>query len=580
MLPRQRQRLRHRHRRAEAVGDRRHALQRLGLARPEASRQAVGALGFHPDDDRLGAHRLDRRRHAADQPAAADRQHDHVKRRAVLDHLGAAACRTIGHVGVVEGMQHRPHLVARNGLEKRHRRHHVGNQHHLRPQRAAALDAERVGRLRHHHLRMHAAGLRRPGGGKREIAAGKADDAVAPRLVAQPVDSEKRSARLERAGMLEQLQLHVKLGAVGDVGGDPAAAQRQDRRADHPPVELVAGRGDPVTVKPNHAPTLARRCGGVNEIRRASAQVPGDAESLVRSARIRRDSGPRRDPVAVAVASVAQEGPALRQTESPHRLQPFPDTLFQRADSEFVGAPFPDIADHVVQPVAVRREACRRRRGGMPVGGAVGLRKAALPDVAGEEAAVVRFLVAPGKAHVAEPAARSMLPFRLARQPAADPGRIGGGVVPGHMNRWMVGAAGILGPRAMDGAPGGAIDAPPPFASDHPFGRAGRLRNVGPEDEGPAPAFRLGDIGGRLDEGGEFGVGDGGGAEKERFHRDPPHRPLAVIGKLGPPGADKGPPAGNLHRMRRDTPRRAGRHGGIGDSVAGLRRRQAASAVT
>ena len=86
-------------------------------------------------------------------------------------------------------------------------------------------------------------------------------------------------------------------------------------------------------------------------------------------------------------------------------------------------------------------------------------------------------------------------------------------------------------------------------------------------------------MGGRLDEGGEFGVGDGGGAEKEGFHRDPPHRPLAVIGKLGPPGADKGPSAGNLHRMRRDTPRRAGRHGGIGGSVAGLRWRQAASAV-
>ena len=189
----------------------------------------------------------------------------------------------------------------------------MSNQHHLRPQRAASLDAERVGRLRHHHLGMHAAGLRRPQAAASAKLPPEKPTMPLTRRGAQPVDPEQRAARLEGPGMLEQLELHVELG-IGDVGGDPAAAKRQDRRADHPPVQLVAGRGNPgikACQTGHHAPTLARRCGAVNEIQRASAQVPGDAETLMRGARIRRDSGPCRDPVAVAVAAVAQERAAL-----------------------------------------------------------------------------------------------------------------------------------------------------------------------------------------------------------------------------------------------------------------------------
>ena len=108
---------------------------------------------------------------------------------------------------------------------------------------------------------------------------------------------------------------------------------------------------------------------------------------------------------------------------------------------------------------------------------------------------------------------------------------------------------------AVNVPPVGTFHAAPPFASDNTIGRAGLPRHIGPEYKGPAPPFCLADMACGLDEGGEFGVGDGCRAHQEGLHPDTSHRPLAVIGYLGPPGADKGPSARNLHGVIRHLPR-------------------------
>src|SRR5690349_9078162 len=92
-----------------------------------------------------------------------------------------------------------------------------------------------------------------------------------------------------------------------------------------------------------------------------------------------------------------------------------------------VGRPLPDIADHVVEAVAVRRESSDGRGALVSVALQVLVWEGALPGVrhlppAGRE------LIAPGKRSAVEPAARGELPFRLGRQFLAGPFRIGFGV--------------------------------------------------------------------------------------------------------------------------------------------------------
>ena len=127
---------------------------------------------------------------------------------------------------------------------------------------------------------------------------------------------------------------------------------------------------------------------------------------------------------------MAEKGAPFGKAVSFHLLQAVPHPLFQRTDAEILGCPFPDIADHVVQAKIVRGERFCRCRGGIAVSPAVGLRKPALPDVAGHEICIIRFVITPGKAHIPAPAARGMFPLCLARQTAANPGRIGGGIMP------------------------------------------------------------------------------------------------------------------------------------------------------
>src|SRR5436309_3139894 len=80
-----------------------------------------------------------------------------------------------------------------------------------------------------------------------------------------------------------------------------------------------------------------------------------------------------------------------------------------------VRGPFPDVADHVVDAVAVGRKRLDRRGARKAVAVQVLLREIALPGV-GAMIAIGRELVAPGIFGAAEPSPRRKFPLRFGRQ--------------------------------------------------------------------------------------------------------------------------------------------------------------------
>ena len=91
-----------------------------------------------------------------------------------------------------------------------------------------------------------------------------------------------------------------------------------------------------------------------------------------------------------------------------------------------VGRPLPDVAGHVVEAVAVRRERADGRRRAVAVVGAP--REVAVPVVR-EPLARRLGLVAPDVGRAVETAARRPLPLRLGRQRLAGPRGVGLGVL-------------------------------------------------------------------------------------------------------------------------------------------------------
>src|SRR5690606_8917949 len=79
-----------------------------------------------------------------------------------------------------------------------------------------------------------------------------------------------------------------------------------------------------------------------------------------------------------------------------------------------VRRPFPDIADHVVQAVSVRREDADRRSTLEAVVQKVLVWEAALPGI-GHLPAARRELITPGELGILEPAPCRILPFRFGR---------------------------------------------------------------------------------------------------------------------------------------------------------------------
>src|SRR3954469_23441210 len=80
-----------------------------------------------------------------------------------------------------------------------------------------------------------------------------------------------------------------------------------------------------------------------------------------------------------------------------------------------ISAPLPNVADHVVDAVAVRRERHDRRRALIAIFLAVLVRKRALPSIRHVLAAGCKF-IAPRKLRLFKPAARREFPFGFRRQ--------------------------------------------------------------------------------------------------------------------------------------------------------------------
>src|SRR5204862_4092228 len=99
---------------------------------------------------------------------------------------------------------------------------------------------------------------------------------------------------------------------------------------------------------------------------------------------------------------------------------------------EVVGRPLPDVAGHVVKPVAVRRERPDRRGAFVPVELQVLPGKLALPGVR-HRLSAGEVLVAPTEDRTVQPAAGGVLPLCFGRQPFARPRRVGLGVLIGDL---------------------------------------------------------------------------------------------------------------------------------------------------
>ena len=128
-----------------------------------------------------------------------------------------------------------------------------------------------------------------------------------------------------------------------------------------------------------------------------------------------------------------------------------------------ISGPFPDIADHVVEAVAVWRK-CRHRRGAVKaVVAAVFVRKVALPGVSHVLAAGREF-VAPGELGTVETATRGEFPFGFGRQLLASPSCVGECIAKRHMHHRMIVERVDVALRPVGMPPVGALRVGPPRA--------------------------------------------------------------------------------------------------------------------
>src|SRR5262245_42958904 len=127
-----------------------------------------------------------------------------------------------------------------------------------------------------------------------------------------------------------------------------------------------------------------------------------------------------------------------------------------------VAGPLPDIANHVMEPVAVRRER-RHRRGALE---AVLLQilvwKSALPGIGHVLAAGGEF-VTPGELGAVDTAARRQLPFGLGRQLLAGPAGVGERIREGHVHDRMSPETAEVAPRTVGVPPVRALEKYPPL---------------------------------------------------------------------------------------------------------------------
>src|ERR1700730_14814476 len=139
-----------------------------------------------------------------------------------------------------------------------------------------------------------------------------------------------------------------------------------------------------------------------------------------------------------------------------------------------VGGPLPDIADHVVDAVAVRREGRDRRGAIEAVAADILLREFALPGI-GHVLAAGRELVAPGELCTIKRATGGEFPFRFGRKILAGPARKGERVGIGDVHDRMIVERVDVALGTVWMAPVGALHELPPLAPiaeiDGPRGR-------------------------------------------------------------------------------------------------------------
>src|SRR5262249_15241511 len=128
-----------------------------------------------------------------------------------------------------------------------------------------------------------------------------------------------------------------------------------------------------------------------------------------------------------------------------------------------VGRPFPHIADHVVDAVAVWREGGDRRGALVTVEFQILARKGPLPGVCHLPAAWCE-LVAPGKLGTVAPAAGGKLPLGFGWQVLPRPFRVSQGVAIGDVNHGMIVETAERAARSVGPPPVGAKLERPPLA--------------------------------------------------------------------------------------------------------------------
>src|SRR6266850_237446 len=193
-----------------------------------------------------------------------------------------------------------------------------------------------------------------------------------------------------------------------------------------------------------------------------------------------------------------------------------------------IGRPFPDVADHVVQAIAVGRKRCHRRCTIEAVRAKVLAWKFALPGVC-HVLSAWRLLVAPCEFRAVKSAACGEFPFGLVRQFLPGPFGIGFGVPVGDVDDWVLVEPADVAARSARPAPVGAeFECPPltPVAQVH--GLLGRCedKRAGPEHVRQSAwiVLRVGcnfgksDVTSRVDEFGELAIGDRRAIHPELAH--------------------------------------------------------------
>ena len=237
----------------------------------------VGALGLDAVDPAPWQRLLDGAGDAGAQPAAADR-HDHrVEIRQLLGHLEADGGGAEDGVPPLERVDERPALLALDPADLGERLVDVGHEDHLGAVGLAAGHPGRVGVLRHHHLGAGAQHARRIAHRHGVVAGADRADAAGQLLRRQRQHVDQRPARLEAAGVLEELQLEPDLGALAEQAVEPMAAQPPDRCPAHPLAQLTAGSANLVETRRRCEAVPRARCRRVDRHLGRSSRGPRDA---------------------------------------------------------------------------------------------------------------------------------------------------------------------------------------------------------------------------------------------------------------------------------------------------------------